>query len=50
MLRKIDRKIRKSPPHTFERQPGKKNNTDDYQFKSCILGRKAGLLTSENTQ
>jgi hypothetical protein len=23
-----------------------KNTIDDYQFKSCILGQKAGLLTS----
>jgi len=23
-----------------------KKITDDYQFKSCILGQKAGLLTS----
>jgi hypothetical protein len=46
MSRKIDHKIWENPPHTFERQPGKKKDTDDYQFKSCILGQKAGLLTS----
>jgi hypothetical protein len=45
MSRRIDPKIWQCPPHTFERQPGKKKDTDDYQFISCILGQKAGLLT-----
>jgi hypothetical protein len=35
--------------HAFQTQTddrGKKKDTDDYQFKSGILGQKAGLLTS----
>jgi hypothetical protein len=27
-------------------KPDKKQDIDDYQFKSCILGETAGLLTS----
>ena len=46
MSRKMDHKIWENPPHLFGRQPGKKKDTDDYQFKSCLLGQKAGLLTS----
>jgi hypothetical protein len=34
------------PPHNSEHQLGKKKDADDYQFKSCILGQKARLLTS----
>ncbi|MGD0918038.1 MAG: hypothetical protein ABSB22_16420, partial [Thermodesulfobacteriota bacterium] len=43
--RKLDHKIWEKPPHTFKRQPGKKKDADDYQFKSCILAQKASLLT-----
>jgi hypothetical protein len=38
--------------HAFQTQTddrGKKKDTDDYQFKSGILGQKAGLLTSGRT-
>ena len=42
----MDHKIWQRPPHTFERQLGKKKDSNDYQFKSCILGQKAGLLAS----
>ena len=49
MSRSIDHEIWRCPPHTFERQPGKKKDTNDYQFKSCILGQKAGLLISGST-
>jgi len=57
MSRKKYNKIWECPPHTFERrfgyklgkegvlEAGKRIN-DDYQFKSCIVGEKAGLLTS----
>jgi len=46
LSREIDRRIWEYVLYTLERQPGKKKDTDDYQFKSCILGQKAGLLTS----
>ena len=46
MSRRRNHKIWQCPPHTFERQPGKKKDTNAYQFKSWILGQKAGLLTS----
>jgi len=46
--REIDHKIWENLPHTFERQPGKMKGTDDYQFRSCLLGQKAGLLQEED--
>jgi hypothetical protein len=46
MSKKTDHKIWENSPHAFERQLGKKKGTDDYQFKSCIIGQKAGLWTS----
>jgi hypothetical protein len=30
----------------FWRQPGKKKDIDQYQFKSCTLGQKTRLLTT----
>jgi hypothetical protein len=46
MSKKTDHKIWENSPHSFERQAGKKKDTDDYQFKSYILGQKAELFTS----
>jgi hypothetical protein len=50
-------KIWERSPHTFERRSGyklgkegaleaEKGISNDYQFKSCIIGEKAGLLTT----
>jgi len=46
LSRNIDHEIWGNPPHSFERQPGKKKETDDY--RSYILDQKAGLLSSES--
>ena len=50
LSRIIDHKTWECLPYPFERQPGKKKDTNDYfKFKSCILGQKAGSLTSERS-
>jgi hypothetical protein len=46
LSREIDHGTWEYALYTFERQPGKKRVTKDYQFKSCVLGQKGGLLTS----
>ena len=54
---KIDPKIGEFPPYASSANPAiklgkegvlgaEKRINDDYQFKSCIVGEKAGLLTS----
>jgi len=44
--RKIKGKIWEYSLHTFKREPGKKKDINDYQFKSCMFCKSAGLLTS----